>query len=95
MSKGPETNIVRKILERLNAMDDCYAFKCHGNQFQKGQPDVLGCLRGRMLAFEVKVPGNVATPLQLEILSRWKSAGAVTGVVHSWEEVEVLLKEVL
>ncbi len=87
----PETLIVRKILKELQHTPGCYAFKSHGNRYQAGQPDILGCLRGRSFALEVKVPGKDATPLQKSVLSWWSAAGALTGVVHSLEEAKEAL----
>ncbi len=87
----PEANIVRRILDHLKKEPECYAFKSHGNRFQAGQPDIIGCLHGRAFGLECKVPGKDATPLQHQVLSQWSAAGAITGVVHSWEEAKEVL----
>lgn len=91
---GPsEISIVRKIVAKLNAMPETYARKSHGSAYSSGWPDILGAHRGRPLALEVKRPGGKATPLQLRELSRWREAGAIVGVVTSWEQVERFLEQ--
>lgn len=63
----------------------------HGGPYSQGWPDIIGSHRGTMLAIEVKRPGGKATLLQLRELERWEAAGAITGVVTSWEETANLL----
>jgi hypothetical protein len=57
-----------------------------------GDPDIDACLAGRSVQFEVKRPGEDATPLQLKRLEEWRRAGAVAAVVHSVSEAETLLR---
>jgi len=91
-----EASVVKAILKWLNTQPDCYAVKTRGDARQSGWPDIIGCRQGRMLALEVKRPGNNrVTALQTATLNKWKAAGAVAGVVHSVDEVEQLLKEEL
>ena len=82
-----EKQVVKQIMAYLNGLDRCMAFKTHGGQFSGGQPDIIGCIDGRFLAFEVKRPGGKATELQLAILEKWRSADAVAAVVYSVEDV--------
>lgn len=70
-----------------------------------GAADVLGILpagryplldpttAGRLLAVEVKRPGNRPTPAQLAWLDMVREAGAVALVVHSLDELAGLLAE--
>jgi hypothetical protein len=53
-----------------------------------GSPDLVGILRpsGRMIAFEVKLPGKSPTPEQLAWHRAAAAAGALVVVVHSVEE---------
>lgn len=76
-------------------MDNCRAIKVQGNAQRSGEPDIDGCYRGRSLKLEVKRPQGTYKPseLQLAVLSMWKEAGALTGVVHSVDEVKALLEE--
>ena len=54
-------------------------------------PDIIGCFEGFMFCFEVKQPGFDAEPAQASELRKWDTAGAITGVVHSVDEVEEIL----
>jgi len=88
--------VVKSILKYLNGLPECRATKVSGDAKKSGEPDIDGCLRGRSLKFEVKRPGGKkATPLQLATLTEWKAAGAITGVVHSVDEVKDLIKELI
>jgi penicillin-binding protein-related factor A (putative recombinase) len=77
----------------LNSLPECYAVKTRGDYRQGGQPDIIGCYKGRALALEVKRPGGKATALQLAILAKWQQAGAVTGVIRSVEEVKKIMEK--
>lgn len=91
-----EDAIVLSVLRFLNGFDNTYARKVPTTRYSAGQPDIDGCMGGRALKFEVKQTGKKATPKQQAVLDRWQFAGAVTGVVHSKEEVhEILLREKL
>jgi penicillin-binding protein-related factor A (putative recombinase) len=60
-----------------------------------GWPDIVGAYKGKAIAFEVKRPEPYGTPLtklQAETLEKWKSAGAIAGVVRSVEDAKELLK---
>lgn len=87
-----ERAIVRAILAYLNSLPGCVARKRWGGGMGvAGDPDIDACIQGRSLQLEVKRPGEDATPLQLKRLNEWRSAGALTSVVHSVEEVKTLL----
>ena len=99
-----ERTLVNSILRNLKVLDSCYAFKVHGSLFGHPQPDIIGSYQGRALAFEVKRPGTPKgvravprivqgkpTKLQDRALEQWAAAGAITGVVFSWEQVKELL----
>jgi len=52
----------------------------------EGTPDFIGCINGKVFAVEVKQPDKKPTAAQQAQLCRWKSAGAITAIVHSLEE---------
>lgn len=87
---GPETRLVGRVIERIKWLGG-HARKVHGNVYVSGEPDVDGCLRGRALKVEVKVPGERPTPLQMSVLRRWERAGALAGWVASVDELDELL----
>ena len=87
-----ESSVVKSILKWLNDQPECYAVKTRGDNRQAGWPDIIGSWQGRFFAFEVKRPGsNKVTALQQATLAKWQRAGAITGVVHSVDEVKKLL----
>jgi hypothetical protein len=58
-----------------------------------GIPDIIACIGGRFVAFEVKVPGNKLTKLQEITLQRIKDAKGQAFKVTSAAEVAAILKE--
>lgn len=81
-----ERNIVAKIKKALEA-EGAKVIKVHGSSMMEaGTPDLIGCLRGRCFALEVKRDKHHhATNLQKMRLAEWAEAGALTGVVWSVE----------
>lgn len=86
-----EKSIVNSIMRYLEKLPECYVIKTHGSVYVAGQPDLLGCYKGRTLALEVKRPGGKPTKLQQAVLKKWEAAGAIAAVVTSVEEVKELL----
>ena len=91
MEKNPmkERVIVRRILEYLKTLPDCFAWKEHGGMYgTAGIPDIICCMDGRFFAFEVKNENGKATKLQEATIRKIKAAGGTAAVVRSVEEVE-------
>lgn len=91
MEKNPmkERVIVRRILEYLKTLPDCFAWKEHGGMYgTAGIPDIICCIDGRFFAFEVKNENGKATKLQEATIRKIKVAGGTAAVVRSVEEVE-------
>jgi hypothetical protein len=60
-----EKDIVSAILKYLKTVPDCFAWKEHGGQYgTAGLPDIICCIGGRFMAFEVKTPSGKLTKLQ-------------------------------
>jgi hypothetical protein len=72
---------------------DWYGFKTHGNEYQMGQPDILGTLFGRTVAIETKQQGEKPDPQQAAILAKWKRAGAIAGPATSLAEGKRLIED--
>src|SRR5512146_1743807 len=89
---NPETWLVRKILAALNSLPETKVIKV-GSECEVGTPDLLGCSRGRMVALEVKQPGEKPRPIQSHRLDEWRRAGAIAGVVRSVEEAVTLVSD--
>lgn len=86
-----EKSIHRNILRKLNDLPETYAKKTLGSSGSAGWPDIICCHHGKMLALEVKRPGGKPTALQTRELTRWETAGAISAVVTSWEDVQQIL----
>lgn len=89
-----EKKIVNNTLTYLNSRGGFW-FKVHGGPFQlAGIPDIIGCYRGRFIAFEVKRPGKNPTQLQAYMLGRITRAGGVALVIRSVTDAQRVLTEI-
>ena len=68
--------------------------KIHGGPYQeKGLPDILGCLEGRFIAIEVKLPGKekTLTPSQDKFLESITLAGGIafmsSSIAYSLDQI--------
>ena len=88
-----ERDIVNKIMGYIKTVPGCFAWKQHGGQFgTAGLPDIIACINGRFVAFEVKRPGGRLTKLQETMLQRIKNAKGEAFKVTSIDEVKEILK---
>ena len=66
-----EKYITNKILKYLKTVPGCFAWKEHGGIYgTAGVPDIIACVNGRFVAFEVKTPSGRATKLQEAIIKK-------------------------
>lgn len=86
--------VVRPVLRYLNSIPGAKAINIHGSVFcERGTPDVLGCVNGRMVAFECKRSTKEAPEeIQKWRLSEWIAAGAVVGGVSEVWHVQYILQ---
>ena len=88
-----EIVIHRAILKTLRAYGGTW-MKIHGNAQQgAGISDIIGCLDGRFVAFEVKRPdgSHGLSPRQELFLQRISDSGGIAAVVSSPQEaIEIL-----
>lgn len=66
----------------------CYKFKSPGN---RGVPDRVLIGHGKTFFVELKAPGEKPRPLQEEIFSRMRKAGATVFVADSKKEVDKII----
>lgn len=91
-----ERTIQNRIMAWLNRQPGVVARVLHGSAWSTaGDPDIYGCVNGRMFLIEVKQPGREPTPLQQRRLAEWKNAGALTGVAHSVREAQRLIEPLI
>jgi len=95
MPKRLEKSIVKGILEMLNSIPRCVAFKRQAGPGRRGQPDITGCYWGMRIEIEAKALGGTVSKLQKEKLLFWKKAGAITGVAYNecdaWDIIRYIL----
>ena len=88
-----EKDIVNQIMRYLKTVPDCFAWKQHGGQFgTAGLPDIILCLNGRFMAFEVKTPSGKLTKLQESTLRKINAAKGKAYKVTSLQEVKEILQ---
>jgi hypothetical protein len=87
------SGVVAPILDYLNSIPGGKAINIHGSIFsERGTPDVVGCINGRMVAFECKRDTTEdLTKIQKWRLSEWIAAGAVVGGVSDLSHVKLIL----
>lgn len=85
---------VEPILKYLNSLPNSKAINIHGSIFsERGTPDVIGCIQGRMVAFECKRDATEdLEKIQKWRLCEWIHAGAVVGGVSSVDDVVLILQ---
>ena len=87
------TGVVVPILRYLNSLPGGKAINIHGSPFsERGTPDILGCINGRMVAFECKRDDKEdLEKIQKWRLSEWIAAGATVGGVSDLWQVQMIL----
>ena len=87
------SGVVKPILDYLNSLPNSKAINVHGSVYsERGTPDVIGCIRGRLVAFECKRTTNEdLEKIQSWRLSEWIAAGAVVGGVSDLWQVQMIL----
>lgn len=86
--------VVEPVLHYLNSLPGAKAINIHGSVFsERGTPDVIGCINGRLVAFECKRTADEApTKIQKWRLCEWIVAGAVVGAVSDVSHVDMILR---
>ena len=88
-----EREIVASILRYLKTVPECFCWKEHGGMYgTAGIPDIIACLSGRFVAFEVKQPGSKMTKLQEATIQRIKEARGEAYKVTSCKEVREIIQ---
>lgn len=87
------TSVVVPILKYINSLPNGKAINIHGSPFsERGTPDVIGCIGGRLVAFECKrTEDENLTKIQEWRLSEWIAAGAVVGGVSDLWQAQMIL----
>lgn len=85
--------VVKPILAYINSLPNGKAINIHGGVYtERGTPDVIGCIGGRLVAFECKRDEKEEpTRIQKWRLCEWMRAGAVVGGVSELWHVQMIL----
>ncbi len=85
--------VVVPILKYLNSLPNSKAINIHGGVYtERGTPDIIGCIEGRLVAFECKRDASEApTKIQQWRLCEWINAGAVVGAVSDLWHVQMII----
>jgi hypothetical protein len=84
-----EKDLTNKIIKCLNSLPQTFAFRVEQRPgMSRGVSDILCCHAGKLLAIEVKLPGNKATPLQENFMKKIKEAGGKAFVAYSLEQLD-------
>jgi len=88
-----EKDIVKSITDYLKSVPDCFAWKEHGGQYgTAGLPDIIACIGGRFVAFEVKTPVGKLTKLQESTITKINAAKGQAFKVTSLQEVREIVE---
>ena len=82
-----EKSIQNKIIKWLNSQKGIWAVKFPGIN-RRGVPDIICCVQGDFVAFEVKTEIGKATPIQIATIKQIKQCFGEAHVVRSLEEVK-------
>ena len=87
-----EKDIVDAIMRYLKTVPSCYCWKEHGALYgTAGLPDIICCIDGRFVAFEVKTPAGKLSKLQEMAIRRIQTAKGKAYKVTSVNEVQSIL----
>ena len=84
-----ERDIVAAILRLLRKTPNCFCWKEHGGMYgTAGIPDIIACINGRFVAFEVKTETGKVTKQQEITIQRIREQNRKEKVVtHTGHEV--------
>jgi hypothetical protein len=88
-----EKDIVTAIMRYLKTVPECFAWKEHGGMYgHGGLPDIICCIGGHFVAFEVKTETGKLTTLQESTLRKINAAKGNAYKVTTLQEVKEILK---
>lgn len=87
-----EKDITNAIMRYLKTVPLCFCWKEHGGMYgTAGLPDIICCVGGRFIAFEVKTPSGKLTKLQETTIRKIRAAKGEAFKVTSVEDVKTIL----
>ena len=87
-----EKEITAAIMRYLKSVPECFCWKEHGGMYgTAGLPDIICCIKGRFVAFEVKTASGRLTKLQEATMRKIKAAKGEAYKVTSIEDVRAVI----
>ena len=86
-----ETALKNKVLKWLKEEFPEGFFWKSSDKFTAGIPDIIGCIKSRMIAIELKVGKNNPTLQQKYTIKKLDQAGAITGICYNLNDIRELL----
>ena len=93
-----EEYVVQQVLAmaKRNWRDDMWWYRTRGSRYSRsGVPDLLFCVRGRLVGIEMKRENGRVSPLQRNCLERIAAAGGLAVVACSLQYVERVLTQAI
>lgn len=88
-----ESRVQSSILGYLNSLSGVWTVKTVATN-KRGTPDILACIYGVFVAFEVKRPGGKPTRLQQLQCDAIKKAGGIAVVVDSLDDAKQVVNAI-
>lgn len=90
-----EATLRVEVMRFLRSYPGVWAVKYHGGPYSEaGVPDILACVRGRFVAFELKMPGKKPTKIQEVQLGKIADAYGIAVVASSLDDVVKIVKDI-
>jgi len=87
-----EKEITAAIMRYLKSVPECFCWKEHGGMYgTAGLPDIICCIKGRFVAFEVKTPSGRLTKLQEAAMRKIRDAKGEAFKVTSVGDVRAVI----
>jgi Holliday junction resolvase len=75
-------------MKYLKTLDHSWWFKVHGSPLQTaGVPDIIGCMHGQFIGFELKVGNNKTSKIQDYVIQKIREGGGAVCIAYSKKEV--------
>lgn len=95
MAATPEAKVKKKVVEILHKYNAYYFFPATHGYGRSGVPDIVCCVNGKFVAFEVKAGNNQPTALQEREIRNIQETKGIAAVIRetNLDLVETILKE--
>jgi Holliday junction resolvase len=90
-----EADFARVAIKWLNSQENTWFVKYHASGYSNiGVPDLIGHIKGRFVAFELKANQGKVTPIQQLTIDKIFNTGGIAGPAYTMEAIKWKWKEV-